>query len=66
MEYLKPMSFPGIEGVAPVMDTPVKLSLTPGGIQHRAPLLGEHTDEIMIEIGFDPTEIETLRTRRII
>ena len=66
MEYLKPMTFPGIEGVAPVMDTPVKLSGTPGGIHHRAPLLGEHTDEILTEVGYDPAEIETLRTRGII
>ncbi|MDF1685442.1 MAG: CoA transferase [Parvibaculaceae bacterium] len=66
MDYLKSMTFPGIEGAAPVMDTPVKLSHTPGGIVHRAPLLGEHTDEIMTEIGFPPTEIDTLRTRGII
>lgn len=66
MDYFKPMTFPGIEGTAPVMDTPVKLSRTPGGIQHRAPLLGEHTDEIMIEIGYKPAEIDMLRTRDII
>ena len=30
---------------------PVKLSATPGAIRRPAPLLGQHTDEILAELG---------------
>jgi crotonobetainyl-CoA:carnitine CoA-transferase CaiB-like acyl-CoA transferase len=41
---------------------PVKLSDTPASLQKRPPLLGEHTDEILNEIGFSKTEINLLKT----
>ena len=31
----------------------MRLSETPGGIRHRAPVLGEHTGEVLAEIGYD-------------
>ncbi|MCP5155777.1 MAG: CoA transferase [Ectothiorhodospiraceae bacterium] len=34
--------------------TPVKLSGTPGGVRRPAPLLGEHTAEILAELGRGP------------
>jgi CoA:oxalate CoA-transferase len=45
---------------------PVKLSETPGGITRRPPLHGEHTDEVLAELGLDPTEIEDLREAEVI
>jgi crotonobetainyl-CoA:carnitine CoA-transferase CaiB-like acyl-CoA transferase len=39
---------------------PVKLSATPGGISRPAPLLGEHTREVLAEFGFSGAEIEAL------
>ena len=35
----------------------VKLSETPGSIRSLAPSLGQHTDEILADIGYDPTQI---------
>ena len=39
---------------------PVKLSATPGRIRRRAPMLGEHSWEILTESGFAEKEIEEL------
>jgi formyl-CoA transferase/CoA:oxalate CoA-transferase len=41
---------------------PVKLSDTPGGIERRPPLHGEHTDEVLADVGVSPEEIAALRT----
>ncbi|MFQ5658460.1 MAG: CaiB/BaiF CoA transferase family protein [Candidatus Methylomirabilales bacterium] len=40
---------------------PVKLSLTPGEIRRPAPLLGQHTDEVLLWLGLDSSEIARLR-----
>jgi len=46
--------------------TPVKLEKTPGTIRSPAPLLGEHSRDVLAEAGFTPDEIESLAARRII
>ncbi|MFM1895137.1 MAG: hypothetical protein RLZZ385_211 [Pseudomonadota bacterium] len=63
---LQATSYPGMSQPAPVMQTPVSLSATPGEIRQRAPTLGEHTDAIMAELGYSPEEIATLRQKRVI
>jgi crotonobetainyl-CoA:carnitine CoA-transferase CaiB-like acyl-CoA transferase len=40
---------------------PVGLSETPGAIQRPAPEFGQHTEEVLLEYGFDWGEIEQLR-----
>lgn len=62
----QPVDYPGLDKPAPVMQTPVELSETPGEIRHRAPTLGEHTDSIMQELGYQQAEIDELRAQRII
>ena len=66
MQFMKPVDFPGLPKPAPVMDTPIRLSDTPGGIRHRAPLLGEHTDTILSELGFSAADIERFRQDGVI
>ncbi|HCP22677.1 MAG: CoA transferase [SAR202 cluster bacterium] len=39
---------------------PVKLSVTPGEVRTRAPMLGEHTSEVLLERGFSQAEIDQL------
>src|SRR5262245_35174031 len=43
------------------LGSPIKMSATPTDASRRAPLLGEHTDEVLKEIGMTADEIEALR-----
>ncbi|MCW4049276.1 MAG: CoA transferase [Candidatus Bathyarchaeota archaeon] len=46
---------------------PLKMSATPGEIKYAAPLLGEHTAEVLKDLlGYSDEEIETLRKAAII
>jgi formyl-CoA transferase len=40
---------------------PIKLSDSPTDVT-RSPLLGEHTDEVLAQLGFSPSDIAALRT----
>jgi crotonobetainyl-CoA:carnitine CoA-transferase CaiB-like acyl-CoA transferase len=66
MRFMKPMDFPGLARPAPITETPFTMSLTPGSIRSRAPLLGEHTDLVMAELGYDAAKIADLRARGVI
>ena len=48
-------------GRMPTMGFPIKFSETPGKVARGAPTLGQHTDEILREIGFDAGRIAELR-----
>jgi formyl-CoA transferase len=43
------------------LGTPLKMSATPLNVRRRAPLLGEHTVQVLRAAGFDAEEIEGLR-----
>ena len=45
---------------------PVRLSETPAAINGPAPLLGQHTDEVLAELGYRDADIAALRERRIV
>lgn len=62
----QPLAYPGAARPAPVMDTPVHLSATPGSVRHRAPTLGEHTDSLLQELGYSADEISALREQRVV
>lgn len=66
MGVLNPVEYPGLSKAAPVAGTPVVLSETPGTIRHRPPTLGEHTDEVLTELGYSEQEIAELRDKRVI
>jgi crotonobetainyl-CoA:carnitine CoA-transferase CaiB-like acyl-CoA transferase len=58
--------YPGLPRPAPLAPTPVDLSETPGRFAHRAPMLGEHTDEILAELGYSEAAIDALRAANVI
>ena len=64
--FLQAVPFPGSSKPAPIADTPFSLSETQTGIRHRAPLLGEHTDDVLGELGYAPSEIAALRATRVV
>ncbi len=49
-----------VEGEISALGIPVKMSDTPGAIRRPAPLLGEHTAEVLREAGFTEEEIGAL------
>jgi crotonobetainyl-CoA:carnitine CoA-transferase CaiB-like acyl-CoA transferase len=65
-EILREIAFPGAPRPAPVADTPIRLSETPGAIRGRAPLLGEHTEAILAEIGYSKVDVARLREAGVV
>ncbi|MCM3180440.1 CaiB/BaiF CoA transferase family protein [Cytobacillus horneckiae] len=49
-----------------LISPPIMLSETPGVIRNLAPKLGEHTNEILSDIGFSDQQIEVLLNQHII
>ena len=51
---------------APPMASPLRLSATPVEYRNAPPLLGEHTDQILKELGYEAAAIEKLRADRVV
>jgi crotonobetainyl-CoA:carnitine CoA-transferase CaiB-like acyl-CoA transferase len=54
------------EGTVDVTNIPIKFFGTPGGVRLPPPTLGQHTDEILAELGYDANEIEALAESKIV
>ena len=63
---LEEVAYPGLKDAVPLAPTPIELSETPGSYRRPAPLLGEHTDEILRSLGYDEAEIAALRRERVV
>lgn len=53
-------------GVVRMLGFPIKLSETPCRVRRSAPALGEHSDEILTELGFTPTDRRIWRDKGVI
>jgi crotonobetainyl-CoA:carnitine CoA-transferase CaiB-like acyl-CoA transferase len=60
-----PVTHPAL-GEVRVQAPPVTLSRTPGSVRAHAPDTGEHTDEILGELGFSQAEVRELRAEKVV
>jgi crotonobetainyl-CoA:carnitine CoA-transferase CaiB-like acyl-CoA transferase len=65
-EMIVEVEHPGVATPVKIAGVPVKMTVTPGGIYRRAPLLGEQTDEILGQLGFSAEAIQQLRDKSIV
>ncbi len=50
----------------PLVASPMKLSATPVQLRRAPPLLGQHTDEVLAELGLDADETRALRSQGVL
>jgi crotonobetainyl-CoA:carnitine CoA-transferase CaiB-like acyl-CoA transferase len=53
-------------GTVKQLGLPIKFSRTPGGLDRHPPLLGEHNQEVLQDLGFSSAEIEELKAQEVI
>jgi len=53
-------------GTIDMPGSPMNLSRTPATIRHHPPELGEHTEELLIDLGYSDSEIEHLKEEGIV
>jgi crotonobetainyl-CoA:carnitine CoA-transferase CaiB-like acyl-CoA transferase len=58
--------YPGLKCAAQVSDLPVRFNRIQAGIERPPPRVGEHTAEILTELGYSTTEIAALRAGSVI
>jgi crotonobetainyl-CoA:carnitine CoA-transferase CaiB-like acyl-CoA transferase len=49
-----------------LLGIPIKLSESPGDVRLPPPLKGQHTEEVLTDIGYSAADLETLRARHVI
>jgi crotonobetainyl-CoA:carnitine CoA-transferase CaiB-like acyl-CoA transferase len=65
-EYVTEIDHPQ-HGATKMVGIPVGLSETPGAIQSSAPELGQHTEEVLLDVlGWDWDRISGLRERKVL
>ncbi|HEX5320266.1 MAG TPA: CoA transferase [Stellaceae bacterium] len=63
---LQEREYPGLDKTLPLAPTPIDLSETPGTYRRRAPLVGEHTEEVLAGLGYGKAEIAALRAEGVV
>lgn len=66
MGLVEPIDYPSAEAPVPIIRAPIHLSDSPKQEHVRAPLLGEHSEEILRAIGYDAEEIARLKQAAIV
>ena len=66
MGFLAPTPYPGLAQDATLVETPFRMDGSAPGFAMRPPMVGEHTDMILQELGFGPAEIAALRKQDVV
>jgi crotonobetainyl-CoA:carnitine CoA-transferase CaiB-like acyl-CoA transferase len=64
-EMVVPIEHP-TAGPTRVLGVPFKMSATPARVRQPAPTLGQHTDEVLGELGYSAADIARLRAQQIV
>lgn len=66
-EMIKPVDWDSLHsGQWQAIGPPVKFSEVGGSVRSRPPLLGEHTDVVLTELGYSSADIKTLRSEGVV
>lgn len=55
-----------VAGLVKTLGTPVKFHGTPGGVKRAAPMLGQHSEEVLVEAGYSTVEVQQLFNEGVI
>jgi formyl-CoA transferase/CoA:oxalate CoA-transferase len=64
-EMVKELDHPKA-GKVKVTGIPIKLSDTPGEVETAPPVLGQHTQEVLTELGYNDKDLEKLKQEKVI
>lgn len=64
--FLQPIDYPGLLHRAPIATSPIRSTIASDKATTRPPLLGEHTDRILMELGYSPAEIVAFRAADVV
>ena len=64
--FLQEVQYPGLPRAAPLVRTPFSLLATPTSIRRRPPTLGEHTAEVLSELGYSRAELIALEAQGVV
>lgn len=65
-ELMELATVPGVAEPVPVVAPPFRLSDGGGCLGKESPLLGQHTNEVLLSLGYSNDDIAALRTARIV
>ncbi|MES2999513.1 MAG: CoA transferase [Pseudomonadota bacterium] len=60
------VKYPGLEEAVPIVASPLTMSRTPPTLERRPPTSGEHTEEVLQEIGYSMDQIRGMRSRGVV
>ena len=64
-EYITTLEHPSL-GPVRVVNSPIRMSKMKVGARHTAPELGQHTEEVLLDLGYTWDDIEKLKSANII
>jgi crotonobetainyl-CoA:carnitine CoA-transferase CaiB-like acyl-CoA transferase len=64
--YLQKVTYPGLPQPVELVTPGIEMSASPATIRTRPPTIGEHTDNILVELGFAESEIADFHNRAVV